>query len=306
MKKILVCLIAHDYFESFKDVLAKNVPIFEKYQMDLLILDSSEDVCEKRIYIDLLKEKHGLLKIELQHVPQAIKLEEKLQILFKRNGIIDQYEYVWSIGQRRIISDTLCERIIEATTKGCDFITIFNDKDENVYTRDKSKYFSICAEQSIMLGAAIYKNAILKSVDLDNLFDYYTNDDPTTFYQMSIYFECISRLTDFVGGIVHSKDGIMLTPVGAGKYWEKYRFYTWAETFPPFVYKLPDCYKGKEEFVEEVQKSRFNISKRTAIECIKLKSLDYTIFVRYKEYFKKYAEHFWFIRILVCFRHMMV
>lgn len=299
MNRLVVCVISHDYVDSLKNVLSNNVPIFEKYSMDVIVLNSSENVDETVRFINDLKLPYKI-NIKHIHVPQAVRLEEKMQILFE-GAIFEgkKYDYVWPIGQRRIVSDELCKEVRNQIEKYSDFITIFNQGEKNRVIRDKNEYFHACGEQSIMLGAAIYRNSLIKGLDLNALFKKYETADPTTFYQMSIYFEAISCVKNFYGVILCIEDAITISRIKTVKYWEKARFLTWGRTFPSFVLQLPSIYENQNEFVEHIQSKKFSLSLQTAYDCVKNGSLTKSTFSDFDHYFKKYTKHYYLIKCML-------
>lgn len=299
MNKILVCVVTHDYVDSLKDVMMKNIPLYDKYNMDVLVLNSSQNVDETVKFVEQLKQDVNHINIQHIHVPAAVRLEEKMQILFKPDEFNKHYDYVWPIGQRRVVSDLLCKKICDCIEEKVDFITVFNGNEHIKVIQDKNEYFHMCGEQSIMLGAAIYKTNILKELDLNELYLKYATSDVTTFYQMSVYFEGIATIDDFKGVYMRIPNAITLSSTNAVKYWEKSRFHTWATTFPPFVKGLPSIYKDKQQFIDSVQYEKFNLSVGTAIRCIKNGSLNKEVFYNHKKIFKKNARSYLILKILV-------
>ena len=266
MAKLAVCVVTHDYVEALKDVLLQNLPIFNKYEMDVIVLNSSQKIDDTDAFINSIRVSYDRIEITHVHVPEAVRLEEKMQLLFKGYPLKKEYDYVWPIGHRRVVSDELCGEISSQISEGCDFLTIFNGANKVERIKDKNEYFVRCAEQSIMLGAAIYRQSLIERLKIDDLYIKYSTNDPTTFYQMSVYFEGISIKEKFEGVVISAENAITLSKTNATKYWESARFLTWAETFPPFVLGLPDEYRDKQGFINRIQRDKFNLSVRAAVE----------------------------------------
>ena len=167
-KRLCVCIPTYNRKEAVERVLKEELLMFQKYDIDIIIFDSSTDGRTKRFV-----QEHGNDSTNLfyQGVDSEIPSNIKVYMIFQQMGK-SEYEYIWLIHDHTICNETAIIHLLKTLELNYDFYVLNMQSDHYSVEKflDISEFLYESAWRLNSFGAAVIRrDTFLENVNWDSM-----------------------------------------------------------------------------------------------------------------------------------------
>lgn len=248
MKGIAIAVPTYGRPEIINSLLNNCAEIYETFNVDIHIFDSSKDESTREI-IRNWKRSNNVYQYRL---PEKMHANVKVYKIFE--FFVDKgYDYVWLCGDgiqfSKAILKKICDSVIE---DDFDVIHINNRDLENIGEKvflDKNDFFEQCAWSATMFGAIILNSkTMIQPVNWEEYEDKYLSEDIISFSHISFYFSRLSECNAIK--ILHLPIiGQKTCPLKTKSGWYNDVFEVFVKQWYNTIMNLPDCYENKVDAI---------------------------------------------------------
>ena len=285
-KKLCVCVPTYNNSENIDRYISEQMEMFTKYDVDLHIYDSSEDIYTESVICDY----NSKISVPIYYhkmdscIPSNIKVYEIFREMEK-----SVYEYVWMIHDHTVCTENALMYLLDVIGNKDDFYVLNMQADrENVESYKSLDEFLIRAAWRLnSFGASVIRtDTFLKGVDWERISDKYNDRITLNYSHIGFYFERASEVENLkVCEIYFNRKDFVDFKRGQSINWSKDTIRICMECWGNVITRLPNVYQKKNEAL--LTQDRWFMSKYSLISYKKNGAYGWRYFLKYKKWIKK-------------------
>lgn len=255
--QIAFCIATYRHADIINEVFGIYAELYKKYGIDIYVYDSSEDDDTARVVKEY--QNLGCDNIFYIRIDPKDNVDEKLIKIFSGYGLNKEYQYIWPVKDRTIISEVAIQNILLEVEKNFDAIMLGWYKYPGIWEcggekreiyNDADLFFDAWGWLASSLDVTLFSyNSLLKNIDWKNFKEKYFFDNHNGFDHYTVLFDRLANLKK-VNVRVLSGEGIFIqNPKQTGSSWEEQVFHVWPVCFAQVTRAFPDCYNAYKEKV---------------------------------------------------------
>lgn len=251
--KLAICIPTYNNPDYIKDILMEEFPYYEPNNMDLYIMDSSDNNQTEDIFREYKLNSQNLYYYRF---PSEIHSNKKVYMTFQMAGKEILCDYMWIRSDATRASETLLNALPSYLSNGYDFIVISYEGlyPKGIWETDSPQMiFDEYCWRLCLYGASILNTKrMLLAADWAFLEGKYLCTERINFSHLTFYFEQILRIENF-RALVMGIPRILyhLTEKKKRSAWHRDIFKIWLKFWPGAVESLPEMYKNKLEVIRD-------------------------------------------------------
>lgn len=248
--KIAYCIPTYNRPAVVQDILEKTLDIYQKYQIDVYIYDSSEGDDIKDIVTSL--NYSGYSNLYYIRLASSICVDDKLLLIFSGYGQKKQYDYIWPAKDRAYFLEETVRAVVQTSQNGYDAIFlatgIYPWEMKTPVTQDKvydnpALFFDDWAWLATSLETTLFRvDTLLQAVDIKQFKEQYFINGRNDFDHLMILFIGLAKLVTPLVMVLNGTHSQVQASMMARSTWFKEALRIWAWHWPAAIKALPDCY----------------------------------------------------------------
>lgn len=242
--KLAICIPTYRSQELVDELLQRNMKLYQEYETDLYIYDSSDNDFTWNIVKKWMELYDNLYYVRF---PPGLHSNMKVYKILQRYSWYKDYDYIWIQNDSIRVSEEVFLKINTQLKCNYDIIVVNGRDKENLGDReycDPLLFAKECGWHLTMYGAALVNtHTILEDVDWKGLQQKYNRPERINHSHLCFYLEKISTLKSFSAIHLSFLSGnIKASNLRAISGWSKDIFYVWGYCFPNAINALTDYY----------------------------------------------------------------
>ena len=289
--KTAVLIATYNRPEVIEDTLSYCLGIYEKFNFDVYIFDSSETQKSERVIKKLQNTHKNLYYIRLCSYTH---LDCKWLDMVRGKYLKDDYDYYYVCSDSNSLTEYSLQKFYPYLQKSYDIITLndFAHIDKTTEYTDANEYFNSPNSNVGLWGGAIYNKRLFNLSDEEwneLIFKWFNKQDEYIGY-VGFIFDRLSKLNDLK--IVIPEMNVKPSMILHRSRYKKYSFWRFdalkllAITYPKIYAKLPKIYTNKHEKLLDILRANFN--EDYFWFCKRNKSFNLKNYLKHKEILDKY------------------
>ena len=279
MKQLVIMIPTYNRPDSIKFYLEKVLDALIRYNIDLIICDSSTEDKTKEIVEKKVGKSSGHLFYK--RYPSSLYEEKVYQAI---DGIKKEYTYLWICSDSYVLNiEELYGDIAKYMQEDLDIIHIDElDRDgigNKKYT-DCKELFKECFFRMLLYGGTIINNRVFDTILNRTIFEKYSGTG--LYYQSSLMEYCARN--SFIAVRYYNKRHYTINQYKTKSEWAGRAVWQWSENWYNVVQKLPDIYN---EYKPKVLKSSEMFSLVGLVRLRYFGGLTFKEVHKYESYIKK-------------------
>lgn len=251
--KLAICVPTYNRPDVIQELMAKGLSIFQEYEIDIYIYDSSEGTETEKI---VEENKNIYSNLSYIRVDSSVHSNMKVYNIYRHYQHVALYKYIWICADYIRWSEAVIKAVCENLDKEYDMLIVNHHDVENIGTReydDKNELFVDCAWHMTLYGATIIKiETVLKDVDWEYMITRYTIPERINFSHVALYFEQLLRMGSFKAFYMSVEaDQLIGTTLRQRSGWHDRTFFVWCTCWPSAINALPDDYQNKNAVIKK-------------------------------------------------------
>ena len=297
-KRLVICIPTYNRWDVVEDVLASELHILKKYQVDIILYDSgegdeTEKVCENY-------QQQGYDNLFYRRVASEIPSNQKVYMIY-REMETSAYDYVWMIHDYKICEeDALCF-LLEQLKKDADFYAIDYRAREEYQAEavtSKERFFKENVYSLTLYGAAVVnRERVIVGTDWQELEKKYVYSEAINFSHVGFYFERIDVLDKPQLVVLYLKKNTLRASVKkVGNRWYDETIRVWTQSWASAILKLPESFPDKREVIRSIQ--NLHLTRKHFLEYKRAGIFDIKVLLKYWRWIKlsssvSMLQYFW-------------
>lgn len=247
---IAYCIPTFNHPEVMMDILSNGVLLYQKYNIDIYIYDSSTDNRTYEIVEYLIAQ--GIHNLYYVKIDPSVSVDNKLLMIFSGYELKKNYKYIWPVKDRVFVGEHTLKLISELLHKEYDVLflilmlhPLFEEEclSTPIFYDDPIEFYGTWGWFATSLDTTIFRvESLLKNFDSEkfkqryffqglNGFDHFT----VLFHSLAMQDKCSVKLIPYQDIMCYS------SPFGASS-WTENIFLVWADCWTKTNDALPAIY----------------------------------------------------------------
>lgn len=284
-KKLCVCIPTYNRSEAIERVLREEIQIMKKYDIDIIVFDSSEnDKTRKKVEDYKARGYNNLFYYKFaKEIPSNVKVYKIFKMMAKSD-----YEYIWLIHDHTICNENAVQHILYYLNENRDFYVLNMQADDYscLLFNNITDFLYEGAWRLNSFGAAIVKrDTFLKGVDWKRISKKYNTKKTMNYSHIGFYYERAAELESFQAcKICFNRKDFLDFQRTEKTSWNKETIRICLECWGSVITQLPDVYSNKIETLRTQDK--WFVSKFALLSYKKHHTYGIIQFIRYNGWIK--------------------
>lgn len=284
-KKLCICIPTYNRDKAIERVLEEEIKIMKKYQIDIIIFDSSENErTKKKVQNYYAKKYKNLFYYKFaKDIPSNIKVYK----IFKMMAETD-YEYIWLIHDHTVCNENAVRNILYYLNENIDFYVLDMQADDYgcLIFDDITDFLYEGAWRLNSFGASIVKrDTFLRGVDWKRISRKYNRKRTINYSHIGFYYERAAELENFRACKIYLNRKDFLDFQRTEKTsWSKETVRICLECWGSVIMQLPDVYFNKIETLRTQDK--WFVSKYALLSYKRHHTYGIREFIKYSKWIK--------------------
>lgn len=296
-KKLCVCIPTYNRCDAIQRVLDTELNIFAKYDIDMIICDSSDNRQIKMLVENYIQK--GARCLLYRSFDSNIPSNEKVFRIFQW-AAYSEYSFIWLIHDHTVCNEDAVRFLMWELSKGYDFYLLNMQADNYGSERfgDVNEFLLKGAWRLNSFGASVIKTeTFLRGVDWTKMRGKYGGNQTLNYSHIGFYFERAVELANVNACQIFFERKDFLDFYRTGEIsWSKDTLRICLECWGEVISRLPDLYTNKLEVMRTQDK--WFLSKYSLLAYRKVHKYNLRSFLRYRRWMKKiypedYVRDFW-------------
>ncbi|SFQ10997.1 hypothetical protein SAMN04487928_11917 [Butyrivibrio proteoclasticus] len=290
MDKLAICVPTYMHKDVVEEVLLYSLSFLKKYGVDIYYYDSSGDNEVKELIGH--KNGSGFDNVHFVSVPTSYLYGDKIDLIFSKEGLTKEYNYIWPIKDRSIPNETMLKAVLDRCDDKSDVIISLGLGDiydgDRFDLRSPENLYKLFSKQITSLETVIYNTRTMLE---DYRFGGSNNCSKAQndFWHYWFLFDKLAQIDNPKIALVSKKGAYnMVSSVQTANNWRKRIFEVWIDEFIEVNYLLPDIYSPyKTQAIKEtVSIGELLGEERTFIELYKEGILTKEVYEKYRDFWE--------------------
>lgn len=297
MKNLCVCIPTYNRPDAIEKVLNKEIALFEKYSVDVIVFDSSDNKETEVVVEKFIKE--GYKNLSIKKYDPKIKANEKVFLLYE-DMMESTYDYIWMIHDHTVCNEEAVIYILQQFELEGDFylLKMQSGKFETSRITRLDDFLMKGAWILNSFGTAILnRKTFLKGTNWEKISQKYLTPQKLNYSHIGLYYERISDMKEpSIIQLEFSRECFLDFMRYEKPSWENEAVRICFECWGNVLMSLPAEYTNKKEVLRTQDK--WFMSKYNLLEYKKNGRFNLAVFLTYKKWIKRimpenYANAFW-------------
>lgn len=285
-KKLCICIPTYNRCEAVKKVLDAELDIFEKYKIDIIICDSSDDQGISKLTESYKQKSPGGLFYK--RFSSALPSNEKVFRIFQW-AADSGYSFIWLIHDHTVCNEDAVKFLMQELEKNYDFYLLNMQADSygSEEFQDINDFLLKGAWRLNSFGASVINTAtFLKDVDWRKMRRKYGGSRTLNYSHIGFYFEHAAEIADLKACQIFFERKDFLDFYRTREIsWSNDTLRICLECWGEVISRLPGVYTNKLEVLRTQDK--WFLSKYSLLIYRKEKKYNLRIFLKYSKWIKK-------------------
>lgn len=285
-KKLCVCIPTYNRCDAVKRVLDTELALFEKYEIDMMICDSSNHQDIKLLVDEYIQK--GSECLFYKKYDSSIPSNEKVFRIFQW-AAASEYSFIWLIHDHTVCNEDAVKYLMQELDKKQDFYLL--NMQAGSYASEKFKsmneFLLKGAWRLNSFGASVINTqTFLKGVNWDRIRQKYGGAKTLNYSHIGFYFERAAEMEEINACQVFFERKDFLDFYRTREIsWSKDTLRICLECWGEVISRLPEVYTNKIEVMRTQDK--WFLSKYSLLIYRKEKRYDFQTFLKYRKWIKK-------------------
>lgn len=296
-KKLCICIPTHNRCDAVKTVLDTELDILKKYQIDLIICDSSDNQKVRALTEGYIQK--GAVHLYYKRFHSTLASNEKVFQIFQW-AADSEYAFIWLIHDHTVCNEDAVKFLMQQLEKNYDFYLLHMQADRYGCEKftDRNEFLQKGAWRLNSFGASVINTkTFLKGTDWAKVRAKYGGLKTLNYAHIGFYFERAAQMADIkVCQLFFERKDFLDFYRTKQISWGKDTLRICLECWGEVIARLPGLYTDKLAVMRTQDK--WFLSKYSLLIYKKEGRYNFRIFLKYRKWIKRiypedYARDFW-------------